>query len=362
MLKRFSLALLFLSFSLSSFAQEVAGTLSWVCPEGHEGETLDILNWADYIAESTVSDFEAACGISINYVEYDEEYFMYDTLHLGNPGYDLVIASSTLVALLAEDELLIPLNQDLIPNVGNINPNFLHQNYDAENLYSLPYMWGSTGIVYDKAIFPNGIRSWEDVWNYDGSVIWLEDKRAMLGIGLLNLNYSANSMNAGEILQARDYLGERGNNLLGIYGYGEIADLVLNKEASIAVTYNGTLSSLIAVCGCSNYGYSIPEEGSNIFVDNMVVPVDADNTDLAMIFIDYILHPQVNAEISNMGYGSTNLAAVENRLIDMQFLDESGFNPSAEILARMFYIEALNEEAAAYYDVAWSDLLQFYGR
>lgn len=361
MLKQFIFILILgLTFNLIGLAQENE-LEEWQCPEGFANQSLEIYGWVDYVSAAIEENFEASCNVELSFTGYDDEWSMYDAMKLGNPGYDLLIASGTLVEILAADNLAVPLEHSLIPNQTHIAESFLEPSYDPENLYSLPYVWGAVGVAYRHELFPEGIDSWQQVWDYEGNVLWLNDQRAMLGIGLLNLGYDPNSDNAAEISAARDFLGEHGANVGGIYGSSDTFQYLAEADTDIMIVYTYLLAAYWAECACEDYGLTIPDEGSNIFVDNMMIPVDADSPELAMVFMDYVLHPQVNAEITNAIPSSTNASAVELGLVEERYLNETGFNPGIGILANSFFIEPLEEDVATFYDVAWSDLLLFYG-
>ena len=127
-----------------AFAQDMEHE-PWTCPEGYEGQTLSIFNWSTYIAEDTVPNFEAACGVSVNYDIYESNEQMLARIRQGNPGYDIIVPSSGTVQRMAEEMLLIPLDLAIIPNVANVIPDLLGAAYDPENMYSLPYQWGTVG-------------------------------------------------------------------------------------------------------------------------------------------------------------------------------------------------------------------------
>lgn len=359
MLKRSLVFVFAVLMSLNVAAQETAA--GWQCPEGYAGQTLDVFNWFDYIAEDTIANFEAACDVEVNYTEFDEESFVYDTLLLGNPGYDVVIATGAIIAPLIEQDLLIPLDYDLIPNAGNLSEDFSNRAVDPENVYSMPYGWGSMGLIYRLEAFPDGINSWQAVWDYSAPSIWIDDSRAMLGVALISLGYDPNTTDIGEVLLARDFLGEKGANILGIGTEEDVVNAFLAGEIDLAIAYSGTMANLLGQCECADFNYVIPEEGSNIFVDSLFVPVDADAEDLAMLFIDYSLDPVVNASLSNMGFGSVNQATQAAGFIDESFSEISGFNPTEELLARSFSALPLEEEIAAAYELAWDELRGFYG-
>ena len=165
----------------------------WTCPEGYEGQTLSIYNWSTYIAEDTVPNFEDACGVAVNYDIYESNEAMLARIRQGNPGYDIIVPSGGTVQRMAEEMLLIPLDLEMIPNVANVIPDLLGAAYDPENQYSLPYQWGTVGVGYSTEVFPDGITSWNQVWEHDGPVAWLDDRQTMLGIAHLFLDNDPNS-------------------------------------------------------------------------------------------------------------------------------------------------------------------------
>ena len=188
----------------------------WTCPEGYEGQTLSIFNWSTYIAMDTVPNFEEACGVTVNYDIYESNEAMLARIRQGNPGYDLVVPSGGTVQRMADEGLLVPLDLDQIPNMANVIPDFLDPAFDPGNRFSLPYQWGTLGIGYRTEVFPDGISSWEQVWNHDGSVAWIDDRQAMFGIALTILGYDPNTTDGDEINAARDYLVERGGNVVAV--------------------------------------------------------------------------------------------------------------------------------------------------
>lgn len=359
-MRKVSLIFLFLFVIRLAAQDEIA---AWECPNAYRGQSLSIYNWSTYIAENTIPDFEAACGVEVRYEVFDNDNVMLDLLRLGNPGYDLVVPSGDNTAQMIEEGLAVPINYSLIPNFRNISTELLNPPYDSNNEYSLPYQWGTIAVGYRKAAFPDGIQSWEDVWNHDGTVAWLDDARVMMGIGLVMLGYDPNSINPAEILAARDYLGERGGNLVDIVPDSEGQNLLLDGTADVVVEYSGDIFTLIEECECDDFAFAIPVEGANIWVDNMVIPIDAANPELAMVFMDYVLHPQVSADISNFtSYSSPNMMAIEAGLILPELLANEGIYPSEETLQKLFYVRDLDDDATTAFQVAWDELLTFYQR
>ena len=335
---------------------------AWTCPEGYEGQTLSIFNWSTYIAEDTVPNFEDACGVTVNYDIFESNEAMLARIRQGNPGYDIIVPSGGTVQRMAEEGLLVPLDLEMIPNVANLIPDLMGQAYDPDNMYSLPYQWGTVGVGYSTEAFPDGITSWDQVWDYDGSVAWLDDRQAMFGVALLILGYDPNTTDADEINEARDYLIEKGGNVVTVAGDdGQV--LLERGEVEIAVEYNGDISQIMAECECDDYAYAIPEEGSNVWIDNMSIPVDAPNAELAMVFINYILDAKVGADLTNyIAYASPNQASIDSGFIDEEILNDPAIFPPPEQLANLFSIIDVGAEAEELYNNAWDELLIFLGQ
>ena len=358
-MKHFLLLILALLLLAPAAAQD--DMAAWTCPEGYEGQTLSIFNWSTYIAEDTVPNFEAACGVTVNYDIYESNEDMLARIRQGNPGYDLVVPSGDTVQRMSEEGLLIPLDMMMIPNVANLLPDLMGQAYDPDNEWSLPYQWGTIGVGYRTEAFPDGINSWQQVWDYEGSVAWLDDRQAMFGIAHILLGQDANSTDQDEINAARDYLIENGGNVVTVAGDdGQV--LLERGEVEIAIEYNGDLSQIISECACDDYAYVIPDEGSNVWIDNMAIPVDAPNPALAMVFIDYILDAKVGADLTNyVEYASPNAASIESGLIDEEILNDPAIFPPEEQLANLFSIIDIGAEGENMYNNAWDELLIFLG-
>lgn len=333
----------------------------WVCPEGFEGQTLSVFNWSTYIAEDTIPNFEELCGVTVNYDIYESNEVMLARIRQGNPGYDIVVPSGDTVGIMAREELLIPLDKDMIPNAVHLSEDLLDAPFDEGNVYSLPYQWGTVGIGYNVEELGE-ITSWADMFDSSANVAWLDDRRAMFGIALDLLGYDPNSENPDEISEARDYLLERGLNVVSIAA--DDGQVQLERgDVDLTIEYSGDIIDLTYECECDTFAYVIPEEGSNIWIDSLAIPVDAPNPELAMVFIDYILHPQVGADISNFtAYGSPNQTAIDTGLIDSELLEDPAIYPSDEIRETLFFIRPVSAEVEQLYNDAWDELLILLGQ
>lgn len=326
----------------------------WVCPEGYEGQTLRIFNWSTYVAEDTVPNFEALCGVTVEYFEFGSNEEMVAVVRAESAQYDLVVPSGGTVSEMIAEELLQPLNLDMIPNIANVSDAFLNPPYDPDNEYSLPYQWGTIGIGIDTTIIdPEEMTSWEDFFAYDGRVAWLDDRDAMLGVALLMQGLDPNSEDEAEVAGAAEYLLT--TNQADVF---EIApdtgqDLLLRGEVDATVEYSGDIFQIIADCECEDFLYIIPEEGSNVWTDNMAIPFNAQNPELAHVFMDYILDSQVGADLSNYtAYGSPNAASFD--LLDPALSGDPAIYPSEETLASSFIAIGKVGDVSTFYAEAWN--------
>ncbi len=377
------LCLFALTLGLPAAAQEESSTATgWTCPEGFEGQTLSFYNWTTYIAEDTVANFRRLCsGVSLDTplddpsitVRVEEDFFgsnedLVARLRQGNPGYDVTVPTGNFIPQMAREGQLEPLDLSKIPNFQNVSEFLQSPAYDPENQYSVPYQWGTIGVGYNKDAVGKEITSWEDVWNYEGNVAWLEDPRFMLGIALDLLGYDPNSTDANEIAEARDYLLDRGSNVRAI-AVDDGQEKLLSGEVDIVIEYSGDIFQIIADCeanpdqGCADkFAFALPSEGTVRWVDNLTIAAGAPNPELAHAFIDYILDAQVGADISNFtAYASPNQAAIDAGLIDEELLSDPIIYPSEETSAILFDLIDVGDAAQLYND-AWTELRVLLGQ
>jgi spermidine/putrescine transport system substrate-binding protein len=332
-----------------------AAATAWTCPEGFEGQTLSVYNWTTYVAEDTMSNFEELCGVSHTYTTFGGNEELLARIRAGNPGYDIIVPSDYVVTIMAAEDLLIPLDKSKIPNFANIGEIFLDPAYDPGNQYSVPYQWGTIGIGYDRTKVGEEITSYQQMFDYDGPVAWFDDGRIMLAIGLLVLGHDPNSTSEEEINEARDFLIANGENV--IYLHQDDGQAYLERgEVDMTLEYSGDIFQLIAECECEDYAYTIPVEGANLWTDTLAIPADGPNPELAHVFIDYILDPQVGADISNYtGFGTPLPAALDQGLVDEALLE---FYPIAfppEMRERLYSAADIPEAEQLYAD-AWDEV------
>lgn len=364
----------------SVLAQDATDIEPWACPDdvlNLENKRLNVLNWATYIAEDTIPNFEAVCGVTVTLDFFGSNEELLSRMRAGNPGFDIIVPSDFAVGQMIAEDLLVPLTKENIPNFANLNPALLDRPYDPGNVYSAPYQWGTIGIGYNvnavKASLGDDVEitSWNQVFEYpQPRVAWLDDPRSILGVGLEMLGYDPNSTDPDEIQEAADFLVEKGRSNVQRLAADDGQELLARGEVDMVIEYSGDIFQVALACeedpNCTtSYDYALPVEGANLWVDNLAIPAGAQNQRLAEAFIDYILHPQVGADISNYtAYASPNQAAIDAGLIDESLLSSPIIYPDDETIARLFTIDAFPDdpEVQQYYNDAWDVLKIQIGR
>jgi spermidine/putrescine transport system substrate-binding protein len=330
------------------------GESEWVCPEEVKGGTLRVFNWTTYVAEDTIPNFEEACDATVEYFEYGSNEEMVAIVRSESAQYDIVVPTGSTVAEMVTEGLLMKLDHSKISNMANVMEQFIDPPYDPGNEYSLPYQWGTIGIGFDTTVIdPEDMTSWADFFGYDGRVAWLDDTDSVIGVGLLLQGLDPNSQDEAEVLGAAQYLLDINKadvfDILPDTGQ----DFLVRGEIDATIEYSGDIFQIIDECECEDFAYVIPEEGTNVWTDNMAIPFNAPNPDLAHAFIDYILDAHVGADLSNYtAYGTPNRAALE--FIDPELLENPGIYPSDETLGRLFFAEGKLGDVAQYYSEAWN--------
>ncbi|HZJ10847.1 MAG TPA: spermidine/putrescine ABC transporter substrate-binding protein [Trueperaceae bacterium] len=333
---------------------------AWTCPEGFEGQRLNVYNWSTYIADDTIANFEAACGVTVVYDTYPTDDDMLVRLRQGNPGFDVVVPSDVVATLMIQEGLLARIDHANIPNLANLGETFLDLDFDPGNRFTVPYQWGTTGIGYNVER-TGEVDSWEELFNYDGTVAWLDDVTLMIGVALIMTGNDPNSSDPEEIEEAKQFLVDHGDNVVYI-AEDDGQEMLARGEIDMVIEYSGDVFQVMDECECDDYAYVIPSEGTNFWIDSLAIPVGAPNQALAEVFIDYILHPAVGADISNYtAYGTPNAAALEQGLIDEELAADPGIYPSTETQERLFFATQ-NEEREVLLNDAWDEIKILVGR
>ena len=312
------------------------------------GNTLTVYNWGDYIDPELITKFEEETGYKVSYETFDSNEAMYTKVKQGGTAYDLTIPSEYMIDKMAEEGLLIELDHSKIVGLENIDSRFLDQPFDPGNAYSIPYFWGTLGIIYNDTMVSKEITSWNDLWDptYKNSVLLIDGAREIMGIGLQSEGYSLNEKDPLILAKTADKLKELMPNVKAIVA-DEIKMYMIQEEAPLAVTFSGEASEML--WENEHLHYVIPEEGSNLWFDNIVIPKTAKNIEGAYAFINFMLDPEnaaINAEY--VGYATPNKVAIER--MDPEITSDEQFYPSDDILDKLEVYENLGPKSLGLYN------------
>ena len=272
---------------------------------------VNVCSWGEYIDTDLITEFEKATGIKVNYTTAESNEALY--AKLAGANYDVIVPSDYMISQLIEEDRLAELNYDNIPNFSKIDDRFKNLSYDPENKYTVPYTWGTLGIIYNSTMVDEPITSWDAMFDakYAGNVLMINNSRDALGIALMDLGYSVNTDNQDEIQEAYDLLSRA--KASGVY-QGFVMDEVFQKmeqgNAAIAAYYAGDYLTMLE--NNPDLKYAVPEEGSNWFVDAMCVLKDSQHKEEAEEWINFMC--STDACLRNMDaiwYASPNTEALE---------------------------------------------------
>lgn len=295
---------------------------------------VNVFNWEDYINEDVLDMFEAETGIKVNMMNFTTNEDMLVKVRNSPQSFDVIFPSDYAIERMISEGLLAELNYDNIPNLQYIDPNLLDPEYDPGNLYSVPYMWGTVGILYNTTMVSEPITSWSSLFDpqYQKAVLMLDSPRDSIGLALKYLGYSMNTRNPLELNDAKNLLvQQKKDGIVKAYQVDEIKDKMAAGEAAIAVMWSGDAQYAIELN--EDLQYVVPVEGSNIWVDGMVVSKAAKNKENAEAFINFLCRPdiaQMNCE--EIWYSSPNTEAVA--MMGEDYTENPTLNPPAETIAR----------------------------
>lgn len=306
------------------------GGISWKMQAATGAKTtaksLTIFNWGEYIDPALISKFEKETGYKVNYVTFDSNEAMYAKVKQGGTAYDLVVPSEYMVQKMVSEDLLVKLDKSKIKGLDNIAPNLLNAQFDPGNHYSVPYFWGTLGIVYNDKFIKNPPTSWQDLWSpaYRNSILLTDDTRDVMGMGLMATGSSVNSDNPDQINAAYKKLLSLTPNVKAILG-DEIMNYMTNNETPMAVCYSGQAEEMTSEN--EHLHYVIPKV-TNIWYDNLAIPKTAKNRAGAYAFINFMLEPKNAAQNAEyVGYSTPNAQA--EKLLPKEVRSDKSFYPDA---------------------------------
>lgn len=321
-------------------------------------EVVNVFNWEDYIDEDVLQLFEEETGIHVNYMRFTTNEDMLVQVE-ANPGaFDVVFPSEYCVERLTGKGLLSEINYANIPNFANIKSSLLNPSYDANNAHSVPYQWGTLGILYNtEKVDAEDVKTWNVLWNpkYAGEVLMMNSIRDAMGIALKLQGYSMNSTDYAQLRSAADLLiQQKTSGMVKAYGLDEFKDKMVAGEAALAVVYSGDAEYAIELN--DQLAYCVPQEGSNVWVDCAVIPAAAKNKANAEAFINFLCRAAVAVRNCNaIGYCCPNTAAID--LMGEEYTSNPVMNPSDETIAGCEYFNDLDATWLSIYNTLWQEVL-----
>lgn len=319
-----------------------------------EQQQLFLFNWGNYIDPELIKEFEAETGIQVVYETFDSNDAMEAKLKQGGTRYDIVFPSESSITKLVNQNLLQKLDHSKIKGLENISPFLLNSPVDKGNQYTIPYFWGTVGIMVNtKYIDPESIQTWNDLWKEDfkNKVLVLDGNREALGMALQSLGYSLNSKNEDELKAAEQKLKELKPNVRAVLNE-EIKTMMKLEEAPIGMGYSGDAAAVAEEN--PNVQYILPKDGSAVWTDNFAIAHTAVNIDGAYAFINFMLRPENAARNAEyVGYSTPNEKAKE--LMDPEVTSDETYYPSEEIINSLEHYEYLGNDWIQKYNEAFLD-------
>lgn len=332
------------------FLMSLSGLLG--CASG-EQRRLNVFNWSEYVAPHTIPNFEKEFGVSVRYATYESNEEMLAKVMAGNSGWDVVFPSNYVILPMLENNLLAPLDHGRLAGLDHLAKEFRAPSWDNELKWCVPYMWGGTGIIYNRSVTP-APQSWADLWSdrYGGRLTMLDDPADVLAACLLKLGYSLNSTDPAELEQAKQQAIAQ-KKFLRAYLNAEVQDQLVAGDILTAQLWATT--AVLAMNGSADLQFAYPREGFPLYADNAAILRESSQLELAHDFLGYLLRPEIAAEIAIKTETATaNGAALEK--MPARLRDNTTLFPSQETLARGEWFAAMTADAQQLRDRLWTEI------
>ncbi|WED23201.1 extracellular solute-binding protein [Vibrio sp. JC009] len=310
-------------------------------------EELYFYNWSEYIPSSVLQDFTKETGIKVIYSTYESNETMYAKLKTQGKGYDLVVPSTYFVSKMRKEGMLQKIDKEKLSHFNDLDPNYLDKSFDPSNDYSIPYIWGATGIgINSDMLDATNIRSWDDLWDqkWEGQLMMMDDSREFFHIALVKLGYSTNTTNPDEIKAAYEELKKLMPNVL-VFNSDYPANPYLAGETPLGMLWNG--SAYTARQEGANIEIIWPEKGTIFWMDSLSIPSGAVNTEAAHKMIDFLLRPENAAKIAvEIGYPTPVKSAYA--LLPKEFAEDESIFPPQKVMNSGFWQDEVGEAAVLY--------------
>lgn len=345
----------FVGAGVVSVAVIVAVIISTQGTSSSENKELYVYNWGEYIDPEVITMFEEKTGYKVYYEEFETNEDMYTIVERGARTYDVICPSDYMIAKMIENNLLAEIDYSNIPNMKYIGEEYmeLSKGFDTENKYSVPYCYGTVGIMYNTTMVDDVVDSWEILFNekYSGDILMQASVRDAYCVALAYLGYSINTLNEAELIDATELLIEQ-KPLVQAYVVDQVRDKMIDNRAALGVIYSGEAEYMREEN--PDLEYVVPKEGTNFWVDSWVIPANAENKEAAEAWINFMCEPEIALlNFEYILYASPN-TAVKDLIEDEALLNSMALYPSEEILERCEVYEYLGAEGDELYDKYWT--------
>ncbi|MCY6371421.1 ABC transporter substrate-binding protein [Clostridium ganghwense] len=323
------------------------------CGQKKDTKVLNVYNWGDYMDESVLKDFEKEYGIKVNYEVYDTNENMYTKVKNGGSNYDICIPSDYMITKMINEDMLEKIDFNNISSYKQIGDKFKNLAFDPKNEYSVPYMWGTFGIIYNSKMVKEPVDSWNILWDekYKGEILMFNSLRDTISISLKRLGYSMNSTNPNEIEKAKQELVKQ-KPLVRAYVVDEVKDMMVQEEAALAVVWAGDAMTMMK--RNPDLKYVIPKEGSNMWFDNIVIPKGSKHKKEAELFIDFLTRADIAKKNADyIGYSTPNTETY--KMLDEDIKNSKTAYPDDEALKECEVFINLGNNIKLY-DDAWTEI------
>lgn len=330
------------------------GTPFTGCDKKYSDE-INFFNYGENIDDETVKEFEEKYNINVNIETFDDMEAMYQKVKSGSVDYDVILVSDSIMTRMINEKLIQQINKDNIPNISQMDDEYLDLDVDPGNKYSVPYMFGTVGLIYNTDIIKEDVDSWDILWDkdYKGQIFMFDTYRDTIGVALKKLGYSLNTTNPEQIKEAENLLISQRKLVDPIYGVDNGTVMIPAGETNINMIWSG--EGLNLQDEYPNLKYIVPKEGANFWIDSLCIPTNAKNIEGAEKFINFVSDKESALRIADeIGYTTPNKEA------RLEQPDNIRNNPNAympqDIMNRCEIYKDLSKHVKKLYDEAWLNI------
>ncbi|BDR56644.1 ABC transporter substrate-binding protein [Xylocopilactobacillus apis] len=314
-----------------------------------DDKVLNIFNWGDYIDPTLIKKFENQTGYKVSIQSFDSNESMIEKIRQGGISFDLTVPSEYTVEKMKKMNLLKPIDLNRIHNLKQIDSVFMNRSFDQNNRYSIPYFWGTLGIVYnDKYIKPGEVKHWQDLWSpkYKNAILLIDSVRDVFAASLIPMGKTINTTDTGTLLKAKKSLVELAPNVKAIVA-DEIKMYMEQEESYLAVDWSGEASEMMNVN--KHLHYVVPSEGSNIWIDSFVIPKTAKHFKAIYKFLNFMNEPENAAKNAEyVGYATVNEGA--RKILPRSIVGNKSFYPDFKTMSHLDTYRDLGQKTVEEYN------------